>query len=177
VTGIDVKTSRLDTVLLAGLLCIGSIATLVSSTDDTPSLEPISGPRDRSLTQAEQAYLDFVLPRLDLLIEEGRAVSSLVDQHSRNVVALRRHGNRITVLTTEIIEWDRDHVVPSRFLASHTVLVAAADELHTLIAEAQDALVRFDFSGVVDLIPRFDSALGTIQTARHALPLPAGFPP
>lgn len=150
--------------------------TLLTSIHDAPSLELIGGSRDRALTQLEQAYLDFMLPRLDRLVEEGTVISSLVEDHSRNVVALRRHGSRITTLTTAIIEWDTHNAVPARFLASHAMMVAAADELQTLIREAENAFMQFDFGGVAELIPRFDTAIETVRTARDSLRNPPPSP-
>lgn len=163
-------TLKVGKLLMVGMFCLGALMTLVVSLGDAPTLEQMPASGDHSLTASEHAYLAFMLPRLDRLIDEATAVSSLVDDRSRNIVALSGYGNRINVLTTDIMEWDDGNEVPDVFLASHASLLRAAGELHVLIDEAQSALLRFDFTGVGDLIPRFDSAVSTAQTVRDTLP-------
>lgn len=144
--------------------------TWVGSTGTSPVLEQIPYSRDHSLTAAEQAYLAFMVPRLDRLIDEATAVSSLVDKRSRNIFALRAHGNRITALTSEITEWDDDEEVPGNFVASHESLLATANGLGALIDDAQGAFLRLDFAAVGDMIPRFNSTVAAVQTVRDTLP-------
>lgn len=162
--------SKMGKLVISGILCLGGVMTLVGSTEDSPALETAPYSRDRSLTTAEQAYLGFMAPRLDRLIDEATAVSSLVEERSRNIIVLRGHGNRITALTNEIIEWDDDKEVPGDLLASHSSLLAVADELNRLIDEAQSAFLRFDFAGVGEMIPLFDSAVSAARTVRDTLP-------
>lgn len=113
-----------------------------------------------------------MVPRLDRLIQESTAVSNLVDGRSRDVLALSRHGSRITGLTNAIAQWDSSNQVPGRFRSAHASLLASADELETLIGEARRSLMSFDFSKMRDLVPRFDKATATIQAVREALPVP-----
>lgn len=150
--------------------------TLVGSLEAPPTLEPIPVSRELSLTPAEQAYLAFMAPRLDRLIDETTSVSSLVDERSRNIIALRGHGNRIAALTTDIIGWDDDKEVPAAFLASHELLLTTAGQLDALIDEAEGALLRLDFAHIGDMIPRFDSAVAAAQTVRDTLPLAGDSP-
>jgi len=117
------------------------------------------------------------VPRLDQLIEEATSVSALVDERSRNFFALQGHGNRIMALTTDIIEWDDENKVPDAFVASHSSLVRTATALQGLIGDAQGALRRFNFQGVDDLIPRFDSAVSDARAVRATLPRAADSPP
>lgn len=162
--------------LIGGILCMGAIMTLVGSIGDAPTFERISNPGNHSLTDPEQAYLAYMVPRLDRLIEEVTAVSSLVDERSRNIIALQGYGNRITTLTSDIIEWDDENEVPDDFLPSHASLLRVAGDLRGLVDEAQGALLRLDFAGVGDMIPRFEGAVSTAQRVRDALPSGAGSP-
>lgn len=170
------RTPHIRNLLIGGMLCLGAFMTLAGSVGDTPALDRIPASRDYSLTATEQAYVEFMVPRLDRLIDEATAVSSLVDERSRNIFALRGYGNRITALTTDILEWDDGNEVPETFLSSHGSLLRTTEELQALIGEAQTALLRFDFAGVGDMIPRFESAISTAQAVRDALPPAAGSP-
>ncbi|HEV2067268.1 MAG TPA: hypothetical protein VGR08_10550, partial [Thermomicrobiales bacterium] len=105
-------------------------------------------------------------------IQEGTAVSTLVNERSRDVLSLSRHGNRISALTSDILEWDSANAVPARFLSAHASLVASAEELETLIEEARRTLLTFDFSEMSMLVPRFDDATATMRTVRETLPVP-----
>lgn len=170
------STSKPGRLVVVGIVCLGAVMTLVGSLESSPKLEPVPLVQERSLTSAEQAYLAFMAPRLDRLIVETTSVSSLVDERSRNIIALRGHGNRITVLTTDIIGWDDDKEVPAEFVPSHELLLTTAGQLNALIDEAEGALLRFDFAGIGDMIPRFDSAVAAAQTVRNTLPLAGDSP-
>lgn len=170
------ETPNVRKLLIGGILCLGAIMMLVGSIGDAPTFQRIPGSEDHSLTDPEHAYLAYMVPRLDRLIEEATAVSSLVDQRSRNVIALQGYGSRITTLATNIIEWDDENEVPDVFLASHASMLRAAGDLQGLIDEAQSALLRLDFALVGDMIPRFESAVSTAQSVRDALPPAAGSP-
>lgn len=159
--------------LLTGVLGLGAIMTLLGSPVNVPALPSVSYSENQSLTAAEQAYLAFIVPRLDRLIEEVTEVSTLVDRHSRNIIALRSHGNRITALTREIIEWDDENAAPVSFLARHESLIATVGELQRLIDDAQRAFARLDFDRITAMVPRFNSAATATQTIRNTLP-PAG---
>ncbi len=172
VTEASVNRSRIAIGLLVAILCAGAVWALVSTVEDAPPLQPAPGTEDQSLTEEERTYLLYMLPRLNLLIEEGAVVTALVDQRSRDVIALTRHGNRMTAVASDIIEWESHSEIPGHFLASHRALVTAASELRLLIGDAGGALLRFDFSGVADLIPQFENALAAIQDTRDELQPP-----
>lgn len=170
------STSKPGRLVIVGIVCLGAVMTLVGSLESSPKLEPVPVAQELSLTSAEQGYLAFIAPRLDRLIVETTSASSLVDERSRNIIALRGHGNRITVLTTDIIGWDDDKEVPAEFLASHELLLTTAGQLNALIDEAEGALLRFDFARMGDMIPRFDSAVAAAQRVRNTLPLAGDSP-
>lgn len=159
--------------MLGGMLCLGSLMIAVGTIEDAPELPAASYADNQSLTAGERTYLSFMVPRLDRLVDEVSAVSSLVSKHSRNIIALRGHGSRITALTREIIEWDDDNTVPADFLARHRSLIATTERLQELIDDAQNAFLRLDFESITDMIPRFDSTAVAVQTARDTFP-PAG---
>lgn len=169
-TGIPMSRSR--TWSLIAVLALGAVVTMVGAIRDAPVLGPVPGPGEASLLDGERAYLNFMVPRLDRLIQEGTAVSTLVNERSRDVLSLSRHGNRISALTSDILEWDSANAVPARFLSAHASLVASAEELETLIEEARRTLLTFDFSEMSMLVPRFDDATATMRTVRETLPVP-----
>lgn len=168
--------SRIAKSSLVGLLCLGAIATMVSSIGDSPDLEPVLDPDDYSMTPGGQAYVAFMVPRRDRLIDESSAVSSLVAERGRNRIGLRGRGSRINALTSEIMDWNSSNSVPDRFRGTHGLLVGAADELSGSINEAQSAFLRLDFEGMGDLATRFERASATVRTVRDPLPVPVHEP-
>lgn len=156
---------------LVAILALGGVLTIVSSLQDAPVLERPPDGGDPSLHTTERAYLDFMVPRLDRLIQEGSAVSTLVDGRSRDVLALSRHGFRISALAGEVIDWDSTNPVPSRFLSTHASLLASAHELEALIGEARQALLTFSFNDMSTLVTRFDDATATMRNVREMLPV------
>lgn len=157
---------------LVAIVALGAVMTLAGAIQHAPVLSPVSSFEDTTLLATERAYLNFMVPRLDRLIQEGTAVSTLVDERSRDVLALSRHGNRISALTSDILEWDSANAVPARFRSAHSSLIASAEDLETLIVEARRALLTFDFSDMSTLAPRFGDATATMRRVRDTLPVP-----
>lgn len=131
-----------------GILCRGLA---------TPDINPVTVSRAAALTPEETAYLRFMYPRLVSLQEEIDSLSTLVDERSRNLIALQGHRTRIKDLSDQITQWQTMHTVPPGFQDSNTRLMADVNELTVLMVDAEGALRRFDFSGVAALVPRFET--------------------
>lgn len=157
--------------MLATVIAVGAILSLFSSVQDDPALGVVREDPAAELTAEEGAYTRFVVPRLDRLIEEGAAVSSLVADRSRNLIALNAHANRIDSLTRDIRDWPADYPVPPRFQDAHDTLVRAGLTINGVIDDAEGMLTTLDFGGMSDLIPRFDSALAQLREVRASWPV------
>src|SRR4051794_38391021 len=70
------------------------------------------------MTSDEQAYYDFVVPRMLSISAEAQVLAKLGQEKSRNVFELQTRGNRIDDYTSEIDNYIRSHPVPARFTAS-----------------------------------------------------------
>jgi hypothetical protein len=146
----------------------------VGSIQDDPSLGSVRLETAPDLDGDERAYVEYVVPRLDRLIEEGSVVSGLVAERSRNLLALNARGTRIRTLCGQLVSPGTAVPVPARFTASHADLVAAAEGMNAAIDDAEGMLATFDFDGMAEVVPRFEGALDTMRRVRDALPAASG---
>lgn len=137
----------------------------------TASVPQLSEPPSLSTTTSEpdRGYIDYVTPRLDALIEETDAVATLVEERSRNILALQRHANRIEALVDDLTQYSDQHTVPRRFESIHEDILSGGTEVETIIQNARGAMVRFDFTSLPTLLDRFERASELLVEAREQL--------
>lgn len=154
-------------VVIAILVAISGLAILMEggSTSQYSGDMAISS----DLSDDEQAYVTYVLPRLVSLSDSVNQVTSLVQGHSRNVLALTQHGNRIEAIIGDLDAWRAEHAVPERFATIDAQIVDGSTIAQTCIQAARDALTSFDFSAIPDLIPQFEEGASTLGTALTSL--------
>lgn len=111
-----------------------------------------------NLSLDEQAYYEYVSPRLDRLVQEVDLTREMVETKSRDIVALTRAGNVIDTLTSEIRTFGEENGVPPKFEAVHERMLGASDTVTGTFDEARSALRSFNFSGMSDLVVGFTSA-------------------
>ncbi|MGC4191907.1 MAG: hypothetical protein QM589_12215 [Thermomicrobiales bacterium] len=165
----SIPTLRTVAIRLALLLILvaggGAVLALFSDGGSMPAPPPVT----QNLSAAEQTYVDTIGVRVLEMNEELQAISGLVSTHSRNVLELNRRGSRVEALAAEMETFRQAQPVPPRFTALDvTVQTATADALNA-IGQARDALRRFDFSGIADLIPSFDQAAVSMDEAANEL--------
>ncbi len=150
-------TSRV-LVILALLLLTGAGA----------ALAPLASAPAGSGTM-DAGFVEYMEPRLQVLLESAREVEGMVSERSRNVLALRAESERITALVEQI-----DRYLAGRDLAPGEQRVAdlyrdGADQLQRAIDSAYDALSSFDFSAMPDMIPVFSEGADLIEDALASL--------
>ncbi|MGB3329512.1 MAG: hypothetical protein WBA46_11190, partial [Thermomicrobiales bacterium] len=75
----------------------------------------------------------------------------------------------VEALAAEIDAFRQATPVPARFTDLDARVQAATAGALSAISQARDALSRFDFSGISDLIPSFDTAAASMNEAAHEL--------
>lgn len=127
---------------------------------------------DSELSLDEQAYYEYVAPRLDALVEEVGATRDMVESKSRDILALTRAGTVIDTLTSEIRTYGEEQGVPARFTDVHERILLASDTVIATFDEARNALRTFNFSGMSALVDGFGYAADEFVAAQadlHAL--------
>ncbi len=135
------------------LTMTGALAILAAGGGATHVYIPVTPAS--GLRADEREYVEFVTPRLQELVVETSAVTVLVQNRSRNVLALNSHGTRITQLATDIRNFGDLHGVPARFAAVDHDIRGGLTLVTGTIAQARDALFRFQFDPIPNLIPQF----------------------
>lgn len=135
------------------LLGIGAAGIIVAGGGATRIYDPL--PANATLSADEDAYVAYVGPRLQELVDEMTQVTTLVRQRSRNIIKLNTHGVRITTLAAEIQDYGDQYGVPRRFATVDASIRDGCKLATDSIQEARDTLITFDFSAIPALIPKF----------------------
>lgn len=147
---------RFPFVTLALLVIFGGLVTFLIAFQTVEVLPvQIDG---KLLSLDEQAYYEYVAPRLDMLVTEVSATRVMVESKSRDLISLTRAGNIIETLTGEITAYGEEHGVPPRFADVHTRIVAVSDVVNKTFDQAHKSLKTFNFSGMRDLVGSFGKA-------------------
>jgi len=123
----------------------------------------------RGLTIDEEAYYEYVAPRLDQVVTEVNATRVMVETKSRDIMALTRAGTVIETLTTEIRDYGINHGVPEKFADVHAKILKASATVNSTFDAARTALRTFNFSGMADLVVGFTTAADEFNTCSKEL--------
>jgi len=157
------QTPRIAFLLLLALAGGAIVALFPGSSYSLPT------PESAQLSPEEQAYVDTIGVRVMAMSDELQAIAELVSTHSRNVLELNRRGTQVEKLAAEMQDFRERQPVPPRFVQlDQTVQDATAVALNA-ISEARDALRRFDFSGMADLLPSYLHAADAMSAAARDL--------
>lgn len=121
------------------------------------------------LSVDEEAYYEYVAPRIDMLVIEVDATREMVASKSRDIMALTRSGTVIETLTGEIRAYGEENGVPPRFTSVHNRILGASDIVNFTFEEARTALRTFNFSGMSDLVVGFTEAADEFAASRNDL--------
>lgn len=129
------------------------------------------------LSVDEEAYYEYVAPRLDMLVIEVDATREMVETKSRDIMALTRAGTIIETLTGEIQAFGNEHGVPPKFAGVHAQILTASDTVNFTFEEARTALRTFNFTRMSDLVVGFASAADEFTASRNDLQalVPGGY--
>lgn len=153
--------------IFAILILIGGIitATIALQTVEVQEINIDS----TELTVDEEAYYEYVAPRLEMLVLEVDATRDLVESKSRDIMALTRAGTVIETLTGEIRVYGEENGIPPKFAEVHTRILAASDIVNFTFDQARSALRTFNFSGMTDLVVGFGTAADEFNTCKKDL--------
>lgn len=118
-----------------------------------------------ALSPEETSYVEYVSPRLEELVDQTSAVTVLVQERSRNVVALNSRGVRISELSSEIESFGEQHGVPTRFKQVDISIRDGLALANGAIDNARKALLRFRFDSIPTLIPEFAAGRDKLTSA------------
>lgn len=152
----NAKTSARPLFVLVVLALIGGIVT-ASVALQTVEIDEIDID-SADLSVDEEAYYEYVAPRLDRLVIEVGTTRDMVEKKSRDILQLTRSGEVIETLTGEIREYGESNPVPEKFADVHARILAASDTVNFTFEEARNALRTFNFSGMSDLVVGFSDA-------------------
>jgi hypothetical protein len=152
----------------------GVLALLLVLTTIGVALAPLGSPAVGDEDTGE--FRAFMEPRLVALHESASAVNGMVQEKSRNILALRAESNRIEALTDEIDAWLAEHAVPAWGEPIVRDYREGAARIDTAITAAYEAIGSFDFSKMADMVPVFDAGTNLLQRALDTLRDSAGAP-
>lgn len=167
--------SRFPLLVLAVLALLGGTMTAIVALQTVviDEIDVDSG----ALSLDEEAYYEYVAPRLDSLVTEVNATRDMVESKSRDILSLTRAGSVIETLTGEIKAYGDENGVPEKFADVHSRILAASDTVNFTFDQARAALRTFNFSGMTELVSGFGLAADEFTASRdelHALvPEPA----
>lgn len=147
--------------LLLGLVVLTAIGVaIVPLTSISPIMNDGAG----------EEFRDYVYPRLVSLAESVDAVKSMVANHSRNVLALQAHAEKIETLAGQI----DDFLASPNYHGDFATVVEhyrdGRSAILTAISRARDALQSFDFAELPELITLFDDGSDQLDLALSLLP-------
>lgn len=157
--------SRVLTII--ALLLVGASVTFAGALQDV-SIGTVDG-SDTGLSLDEQAYYEYVAPRLEVLVNEVNITAEMVEGKSRDLIALTRAGNTIDTLTSEIRSYGETHTVPPRFADLHARILGASDTVTSTFDEARKALRTFNFSSMRGLVQSFTTAATEFNACKDEL--------
>jgi hypothetical protein len=149
------------------LLLVGAVGISLAGAGETRTYAPLAV--TGSLTADERAYVDYVSPRLQELVDEMTAVTTLVNERSRNIISLNSHGNKIALISKEITEWGNEHGVPARFAEIDAQIRTGSKIATGTMDRARKALLTLNFSSIPELIPQFDEGRAELTAALAAM--------
>lgn len=126
-------------------------------------------PTTASLSVDEATYYRFVAPRLNRLVVEVDRTAVMVDDKSRDIMALTVSGSRIEALADEIVQFGEHNGVPERFGHVHQHIRESTGIITDAFDEARSALSRFDFSAMTGLVQQFNEAARLLHLAQDEM--------
>lgn len=121
------------------------------------------------LSPDEQAFYDFVVPRMLSTSAEADVLAKLGREKSRNILQLQTRGNRIDRYRAEITDYISLHPVPSLFAPNMDTFFRGVNDLQSAMANSKRAMVTFDWDLVAKQISIFEHGAMTVELATKAI--------
>lgn len=143
----------------------------------TSEVEPgAPAPPAEALSAEEQAYYEYVAPRLRYAAAEARYLADLGEQRSRNILELQEHRNTLTTLLREIARYTEEHAVPERFAEVDAAFREGAAIATLAMRDAVEAFTSFEFARFGEIVPRFREGAERLDLAAQRLEALGGVP-
>lgn len=162
---------------LAGLL-VAVFATIALQqtglwADDSVDVEPVPTASDQ-LSSQERAYYDFVAPRLRELSAQARELARLGEAKSRDIFAIRAHGDRLNELSDELDTFLAASGTPPRFDGVDAGYREGVELTRRAMQEAQRGFLTFDWDRVARAVPVFVAGADRLEMAVSDLDVAGG---
>lgn len=131
-------------------------------------------PASTVLTAEERAFYEYVGPRLRAVTAESEVLVSLGQARSRNVIELRRRGDRVNDISTQIDSRIESSGVPERFVVAMNAYKTGIEAVRTAEAATRSALRSFDWDAIARAVDVMAQGTRELQNARQALEQAAG---
>jgi hypothetical protein len=162
--------------VFVGIAAIG-IGTWWLLSDDLPGNPvdpgtPITA--STALTAEDRAFYDYVGPRLRAVTAESEVLVSLGQARSRNILELRRRGDRVNDIAAQIDGHMDSQGVPDRFAAAMSAYASGIDAVRRAETATRSALRSFDWGAIARAVDVMAQGTRELQFARQALEQAAG---
>ena len=117
------------------------------------------------MTVEEQAFYDYVVPRMLSVSAEAQVLAKLGQEKSRNIMELQTRGNRLDDYTAEIEEYIGLHTVPARFTSNMSLFFQGVGDLKSAMANSKNGMVSFNWNLVAQQIEVFDRGAANVKSA------------
>jgi hypothetical protein len=126
------------------------------------------------LSPRERAYYDFVAPRLRELSAQARELATLGQEKSRDLLAIRAHGDRLNELGDELDAFILANGTPDRFATVETGYRKGISLARRGMQEAQRGFLTFDWDRVARAVPVFVAGAERLETTVSDLDVAGG---
>jgi hypothetical protein len=133
------------------------------------ALVPLSTGMPAGDSSTVSDFRAFMQPRLTALLASSEKVDSMVNERSRNILALRAESERMTTLVEEIDAYLSVNQVPSWAGPLIEDYRSGSDRVITAIDAANEAIRSFDFSRLTEMVPLFGEGTDLIERALRTL--------
>lgn len=131
-------------------------------------------PASTALTADERAFYDYVGPRLRALTAESEVLVSLGQSRSRNIVELRRRGDRVNEIAGQIDHYIESSGMPDRFASAMSLYNTGIEAVRRAEAATRSALLSFDWDTIARAVEVMDLGTRELEQARTTLEHVAG---
>ena len=133
------------------------------------SLAPLSTGTPSADGSGDSEFRAFMEPRLAVLLASVQDVEDMVQERSRNILALRAESQRIETIITEIEAYLEEGDIPAWGALVIEHFRAGSAQVLEAIDAANGALRTFDFSSIPSMVPVFSEGRFEIDTALRTL--------
>jgi hypothetical protein len=126
------------------------------------------------LSPEERTYYDFVAPRLRELAAQARELARLGEEKSRDLFAIRAHGDRLNELGEELDAFIAANGTPDRFASVEGGYREGIRLAKRGMQEAQRGFLSFDWDRVARAVPVFAAGADRLDSAVQGLDIAGG---